>query len=153
MHRRKQPYQRKNSAFQRLPPTTAGSSNWKKRGEKNKDMKNPPKLCRFGGHFHVFLKSWRIRPKVSNPYHLAFDGLKNWTILSFFDRFGLFPLKSYAFVYLCVLWIYKGFFVFTSVVFFKKRWLDCFLYSKCTQAGKTIDVEKKVFFPSKGVFG
>ena len=45
------------------------------------------------------------------------------------------------------------FFVFTSVVFFKKRWLDCFLYSKCTQAGTTIDVEKKVFFPSKGVFG
>ena len=39
------------------PPTMAGSSNRKKRGEKNKDMKNPPKLCRFGGHFHVFLKS------------------------------------------------------------------------------------------------
>ena len=37
------------------PPTTAGSSNRKKCGEKNKDMKNPPKLCRFGGHFHVFL--------------------------------------------------------------------------------------------------
>jgi len=27
------------------------------------------------------------------------------------------------------------------------------LYSKCTQAGQTIDVEKEVFFSSKGVFG
>ena len=97
----------------------------------------------------LFYESWKW---LSNRCHKRERYPKNSAIASLFGGCILFPLKSYAFVYLCVLWIYKGFFVFTSVVFFKKRWLDCFLYSKCTQAGKTIDVEKKMFFPFKGSF-